>query len=100
MYKHRLARRLGLSQKKVKKRLDDIQMRYGIVETNVQDGKQVLVLELLSKPLTPRLTLLQSAHVGRVLSVRFGEQSLGKMAPSPHSAKDLLAFKTSISCRW
>ena len=41
IHKHRLCRRLGVSMKKMKNRMDDVKRRFGIMETDEQDGKQV-----------------------------------------------------------
>ena len=65
MFKHKMAKALGLSQKKVKRRLDDIKLRYGIVETNEQDGKQVI---LISYPL-PGGRIRREYHVSMQVKV-------------------------------
>lgn len=39
--KHKLCRRLGISMKKMKKRLDEVHTRFGLIETDEQVGKQV-----------------------------------------------------------
>ena len=39
--KHMIGKKLGVSMKKMKKRMDEMVIRYGIIETNEQAGKQV-----------------------------------------------------------
>ena len=50
MHKHKLCRQLGISMKKFKKRLDDIKQRFGIQETDEQDGKQARSFSSLLPP--------------------------------------------------
>ena len=65
--KHRMCRRLGVSMKKMKNRMDDVKKRFGILETDDQDGKQVcsglhaLICRLASDSQQP---YLQSCHCG------------------------------------
>ena len=40
--KHMIGKKLGVSMKKMKKRMDEMVIRYGIIETNEQAGKQVI----------------------------------------------------------
>ena len=53
--RHVICKRLGVSMKRMKKQLDEIALRFGVIETNEQNGKLVGLLAALHRMEPSRL---------------------------------------------